>query len=170
MNADFSAAGPRSRPAVNSRKQYLARRQSLLFYTGMFCVFTIAILQDVGQTFSLPNYDRPVLALGLGCVFLLLNDREVMQRLLRQAYMNIFIFWGLFCALATYSSYVTKDIVPVYNPITANILFQCFVFEGLCLVVYALATDRINDLLNFLLLYVGIMVVLTDLMMFGGIR
>ena len=152
------------------RKRILDRQQTLLFYTAMLCVFTNAVLQNVGQTFRMPNYDRPTLALGLVCVFFLMNNKEIVWKLSKKAYMNVFVFWALFCALAAYSSFVTKDIVPVYNPVTKNILFQCFVFEGLCIVVYAVATERTNDVLNFLLSYNGILVILTDLLMFGGIR
>lgn len=162
--------GTQRRPVGTYRNRYLERRQTLLFYIGMACVCTIALLQNMGQTFALPNYDRPVLALGLVCVFFLLNNKGILQKIRKKAYMNIFAFWALFCALATYSSYVTKDMVPIYNPVTANILFQAFLFESLCLMVYAVTADRVNDVINFLLAYIGILVVLTDLMMFGGIR
>lgn len=170
MDAQAGVLKADGRLVSGYRNQYLERRQTLLFYTGMTCVFTIALLQNMGQTFQLPNYDRPTLALGLACVFFLLNNRDILQKLRRKAYMNIFAFWGLFFVLATYSSYVTKDIVPVYNPVTANLLFQAYVFEGLCLVVYALATDRTKAMVDFLLMYIGVLIVLTDLMMFGGIR
>ena len=170
MDTQAGTMGAQVRPVSGYRNRYLERRHTLLFYIGMACVSTIALLQNMGQTFVLPNYDRPVLALGLVCVFFLLNDKDVLQKLRKKAYMNIFAFWALFCALAAYSSYVTKDIVPVYNPVTANILFQAFLFEGLCLMVYAVVTDRVIDVVNFLFAYIGILVLFTDLMMFGGIR
>ena len=158
------------RPVGGRRTTILERRQTLLFFTGMVCTFTNALLQNMRQTFTLPNYATPTLALGLVCIFLLMNNKEVMQKLRRKAYMNIFVFYTLFFALTLYSAYLSKNAVPGSNPVTLDILFQLFVFESLCLVVYALATERTNELLNCLLVYNGILVVFNDLLMFGGIR
>ena len=156
--------------APRSRRLAAERQQTQLFYLAMFCVYTNALIQNTGQTFRMPNYDRPTLGIGLVCVFFLMNDRQVVRKLQKKAYLNIFVFWAFFCGLATYSSYVTKNMVPVYNPITKNILFQAFVFENLCLAVYALAMDRTKVLLEFLFSYTGVLIILNDLLMFGGIR
>ena len=158
------------RKRSRSREAARERQQTILYYTALVCVCVNCMLETMGVSIKTPNYDRPTLLLGFGCVCLLMNDRDVLKKLRGKPYVTMYLFWAVFAVLCAVSSYMCKDIVPVYNPVTKNLLFQLIVFETLCLVMYSLAKNKTRQFVNFIFKMLLGLVILTDLQMFGGIH
>ena len=125
----------------------------------------------MGVSITLPiDYTRPAFVLGTVICLILINDRDVVRKLRGKPYLLIFPLFALFVGLLTAASFQDKDIVPVYNPVTFTLMFEGYIFQLLCLVMYALAKGRVMDLLNFTFRVMAGLAVVTDMLMFAGIH
>lgn len=157
------------RRKANERTRIRERQYTVLFYTAMICVFSHALLEDAGISISVvDSLVRPAFLLGGACCCLLMNDKLFLQKLRGKPYLLLLPVYSVFLILMTASSYYTKDIVPVYNPITKNILFQGYVVEGVGLILYALVMGRTRQFQSFLFICLAALTLMSDLLMFTG--
>ena len=85
-------------------------------------------------------------------------------------YVRILLPVALFVGLLTAASIYDKDIVPVYNPVTFTLMFEGYIIQALCLVLYALVKGRVMDFFNFTFRVMAGLAIVTDLLMFAGIH
>lgn len=151
----------------------MERQKNLLYYSLMLCIYYSAVAETMSVSFVFtftPLLERVLLVGGFGMSVLLMNQKDVQRGLRRSPCLLVLPVYGVFLALATCSSIVTRHMVPVYNPFTRNILLQLFIFDALSLALYSIATGRAMDMFECLFRFMVAMVVLTDLQMLVGIE
>ena len=140
--------------------------EEVLLFTALFCVATFALLEHTSITIPLFSYaKKPMLYLGGLC--LLSQVKLYVHTFLKRKYFFVHLCVLLMCLFLMFSGISNHHPTIGKSAVDSSIRTVLYLLELYALMVWAAEKGRGQYVLNFLFVYVLIMTIATDFLLFS---
>lgn len=140
--------------------------EEVLLFTALFCVATFSLLEHVSITMPIFSYvKKPLLYLGGLC--LISQAKLYLSTFMKRKYFFVHICVLLMCLLLAISGFMNRHPAIGNSAVDSSMRMVLYLLELYALMVWAAEKGRGQYVLNFLFVYVLVMTIASDLLMFS---
>ena len=154
---------------IRIRRRRQLQPDTVLLYLSMFCVFSYALLEHVSITIPLFSMVKlPMLCFGGLCM--VKRMPFILGQIRKKKYFYVIMTLVMLCLLVTASAMANRN--PRYgtDSVRSTVRLVLFLVELFALMIWIAEVGKVDAAINFLFHYVLVLVVVTDVMFFTGIK